>query len=293
MHDDEFYIDVPLVRALLDDQQPQIADLPLAPLPSHGTDHAIYRLGPDLCVRLPRHPGATERHQIEQQWLPFIAPKLPLPIPTVLHRGFPHRDYPAHWSVCRWVEGEDAATTPPEDLNGFAVDLARFVHAFWRISLRDGPRTRRGLPLQTQDTAVRAALNSLQPLLDVTALEPVWQTCLQAPAWNREPVWLHGDLLPSNLLLQGGRLSGIIDFGLMGVGDPACDLITAWSLLDAEARTLFREQLAIDDATWARGRGWALSIALIILPYYWETNPDLVRVAKQILTEIGGVFLSD
>jgi aminoglycoside phosphotransferase (APT) family kinase protein len=286
MHIHEVPIDVPLLKKLLSAQFQKWANLPLSLLRSDGTDNAIYRLGTDMCIRLPRISSAADQVDKEQKWLPHLAPHLPLEIPDILERGRPNADYPWPWSICRWIEGENATTSQITDLRQAAFDLANFIEALHRINSAGGPPSRRGFPLSTQDKDVRSALKSLHGVIDTALLTRIWEECTQASLWDKPPVWIHGDLLPANLLIQDGKLSAIIDFGLMGIGDPACDLIPAWSFLTADTRNIFRTTLGVDDATWTRGRGWALSIALIILPYYWNTNPGLVTVAKRMINEI-------
>ena len=291
MHVDEVEIDAALVRRLLLGQFPRWAELPIAAVSSAGTDNAIYRLGEDLAVRLPRRREAAGQIDKEHRWLPRLAPQLPLAIPIPVELGEPAVGYPYPWSVCRWLEGEDAVVEPITDLFGAAVDLARFVVALHAIDSSDGPspgthNSQRGVPLAQRDAQVRAAIASLHGILDTDAATGAWEAALRAPVWDSPPVWLHGDLHPGNLLVRHGRLSAVIDFGCLGVGDPACDLMVAWTLLTGEAREKFRGGLAVDDAAWARGRGWALSFALIALPYYLETNPVLVGIARRTIDEV-------
>ncbi len=286
MHENEISIDTQLIRQLLIEQFPQYSEHPIKRIKSDGTDNAIFRLGSDLCIRLPRIREADKQIILEQQWLPKLAPSLPLAIPTLIGKGVPHNNYPSHWSIYRWLEGPDAFTEHDIDLNQTAIDLAHFILALQKISTVGAPLSRRGVPLIEQNAAAQQAIESLKNDLDTHTITRIWEDCLQAHAWDKPPVWTHGDLLPANLLIQQRRLSAVIDFGLMGIGDPACDLIPAWSLLTSESRALFRETLGVDDATWMRGRGWALSIALIIIPYYKNTNPGLVAVANRIINEI-------
>ncbi|MGC2310926.1 MAG: aminoglycoside phosphotransferase family protein [Candidatus Babeliaceae bacterium] len=286
MHDDEVNIDLTLVKELLSAQFPQWATLPIEPIQSIGTDNAIYRLGRDMCIRLPRIPGADKHIETEQRWLPKFAPILPLAIPVFLGKGNPHGNYPWHWSIYRWIEGENACTKTIIDQHQAAIDLAQFLIALQKIDPTGGPTSRRGIPLVTQDNEVRSAIKSLHGIIDTQAVTAKWEQCLQAPVWDKLPVWIHGDLLPANLLVQHGRLSGVIDFDSLGIGDPACDLIPAWSVFSSDVRDIFRTKLAVDDATWIRGCGWGLSIALIIIPYYQNSNLGLVSIAKQMIKEI-------
>lgn len=291
MHSDEVETDIALVRRLLAGQFPQWADLPLQPVPSGGTDNAIYRLGNDMAVRLPRIAWATAQVEKEQQWLPRLAPHLPLAIPVPLAKGVPAESYPWHWSVYRWLDGENATMDHLTDPRQAATDLAQFLTALQHIDASEGPLAgtqnfSRGVPLVMRDTAVRDAIALLHGRIDTDAATAAWEESLQATVWNSPPVWIHGDLQSGNLLAINGKLHAVIDFGGLGVGDPACDLMVAWNLFSAESREAFRAALAIDDATWIRGRGWALSVGLIALPYYWDTSPPMVRYAQYTIAEV-------
>jgi aminoglycoside phosphotransferase (APT) family kinase protein len=290
MHIDEVDTDVSLVARLLAAQFPQWVTLPIEPVNSAGTDNALYRLGSDMVVRLPRIQGASGQVDKEHRWLPELAPRLPLAIPVPLARGIPGEGYPWHWSVYRWLAGENAANAPIANPGRVAAELAQFIAALQRIDSTGGPlpgphNSGRGEPLVMRDKATRAAIATLRGTLDAGAAAAVWETALKAPAWGGPPVWIHGDLQPGNLLVHQGRLSAVIDFGCLGVGDPACDLLVAWNLLSAETRQVFRAALAVDDATWARGRGWALSVGLIALPYYRDTNPVLAAISRRAIEE--------
>jgi len=290
MHDDEVETDATLVRRLLTAQFPQWAELPIAPVPSAGTDNALYRLGEDMVVRLPRIDWAAEDVEKEQRWLPRLAPQLPLAIPAPLAQGAPGEGYPWRWSVYQWLNGEDASVARITDPGQAARDLAHFITALREIATTgwpppEPPSASRGVPLATRDTETRAALASLHGLLDTDAATGAWEAALLAPAWDGPPVWIHGDLSPLNLLVKQGRISAVIDFGALGIGDPACDLIPAWNFFSAPTRRIFRAALAVDDATWARGRGWALSIGLIALPYYQHTNLALASIARRAIAE--------
>ncbi len=290
MHVGEVETDVSLVRRLLAAQFPQWADLPIAPVHSAGTDNAIYRLGDDMAVRLPRIHWATGQGDKEQRWLPRLAPLLPLAIPVPLAQGTPAEGYPWHWSVYRWLAGETATINRIAGLRQAASDLAQFIAALQRIDPKGGPlavdHNLRGVPLVMRDTSTREAIAALHSMIDGDAVTTAWEAALQAPEWDRTPVWFHGDLLPGNLLVERGRLSAVIDFGGLGVGDPACDLMIAWALFSGESREVFRAALAVDDATWARGRGHALSWALVFIPYYLHTNPAGVSVARHTINEV-------
>jgi aminoglycoside phosphotransferase (APT) family kinase protein len=286
MHADQLDIDVPLVRRMLAEQFPQWSHLPIEPFPSGGTVNALYRLGDDMAVRLPLIAGAVGDVEKEQRWLPRLAPLLPVAIPIVLGRGVPAAGYPWPWSVYRWLEGENPIVGRIADPVGLATDLAGFITALQRIHPADGPPAYRGVPLATNDSPTRAAIDELHGTVDSEAAAAAWDAALRTPGWPGPPVWVHSDLMPGNLLISRGRLSAVIDFGTAGVGDPACDLIVAWNLLPAGVRNVFRAALDVDDATWARGRGWALSMALIQLPYYQDTNPVIAANARHVINEV-------
>lgn len=291
MHLDEFEVDASLVRRLLLAQFPQWADLPIEPVRSAGTDNVIYRLGRDMVVRLPRIRAASRRLEKEHRWLPRLAPLLPLAIPIPLARGTPGEGYPWPWSVYRWLDGESVTAERFADLRRAATELAAFIAALQEIDPADGPSPGphnfyRGVPLAARDAQTRAAITDLGDTLDVEEATAAWEEAIQAPEWHGRPLWIHGDLQPENLLAKRGRLSAVIDFGGLGVGDPACDLMAAWTLFPADARKVFREALAADDAAWARGRGWALSFGLIALPYYRKTNPALAQIARHAIDEV-------
>ena len=291
MHADEVDTDPSLVRRLLADQFPQWADLPIDRVESSGTDNAIYRLGEDMAVRLPRVAGGTGTIDKELRWLPKLAPLLPVAISQPLAKGSPGQGYPWHWSVHRWLAGESVNVERMADPVGLARDMGSFVAALRRIDTTGGPIAgrdgSRGVPLARRDAATREAIAQLDGVVDSPAVNAAWQAAVRAPTWRRRGVWIHGDLLSGNVLVDAsGRLSAVIDFGCMAVGDPACDVMAAWTLFEAEGREAFRSAIEVDDATWARGRGWALSFALIALPYYMHTNPVFVRDARHVIREV-------
>jgi aminoglycoside phosphotransferase (APT) family kinase protein len=290
MHEDEVHTDVSLVRRLLTAQFPQWADLPIAPVLSAGTDNALYRLGDDKSVRLPRIHWAIGQVEKEHEWMPKLAPHLPFAIPEPIAIGKPGEGYPWHWSVYRWLEGENKTIDNVPDPVQTAIDLAQFIIALQQIDITNGPlaseHNSRGEPLSTRDEATGEAISALHGMIDTDTVTAIWDSALQASEWDRAPVWFHGDLLPGNLLFNNGKLSAVIDFSGLGVGDPACDLMIAWNLFTGESRNTFRKLLAIDDATWTRGRGHALSQALIFIPYYLNSNPVGARNAWRSVEEV-------
>ena len=290
MHDNEVNTDAALVRRLLAAQFPQWADLSIKPVASAGTDNALYRLGDDMVVRLPRIDWAIGQVHKEHKWLPRLAPHLPLAIPTPLVMGQPGEGYPWHWSVYKWLEGENVTIDRIVDPSQAAIALAQFIIALQQIDTAGGPLAKapnsRGAPLATRDISTRKAIAALNGMIDTNAATAAWEVALQASKWNCEPVWFHGDMLPGNLLFEQGRLSAVIDFSGLALGDPACDLMIAWGLFSGESRDVFRAALAVDDATWARGRGHALSQAVIFIPYYLHTNPVGVGNARRMIDEV-------
>ncbi len=292
MHHDEIVSDVGLVRRLVASQLPQWADLPVEPVTSTGTENALFRLGIDMVVRMPLRPSATKPVDKEHEWLPVLAPHLPLPVPVPLARCQPSEAFPWRWSVYPWLDGEDG-TSADVDRPQAARDLADFIAALQSIDPTGGPRPSianygRGVPLALRDDYTRQAIAASEDLVDTDAVTTAWDEAMRAPTWDRPAVWIHGDIAAGNLLFQDGRLSAVIDWGALGVGDPACELVVAWELLDAESRQVFRAELDVDDATWARGRGWALSTAMLALPYYQHTNPFMATQARHKLAAVLG-----
>ena len=288
MHPNEIETDAALVRGLLAGQFPQWAGLRIEPVASYGTDHDIYRLGDHLAARLPRIGWATRQAAKEAEWLPKLAPYLPLALPVQLAMGCPAEGYPFDWSVYEWLPGENA-NGALDDVDQAAVDLAAFVKALRQIDTTGAPPRlphSRGGPLEEGDEQVRHSIAQLGQRIDGDAALRSWEESLNAPVWDGEEVWVHGDLLPGNLLVVDGRLSAVIDWGGLNVGDPACDLQPAWNVFVGDSRMRFRAELEVDDPSWLRGRGWALYQAVSALPYYWDTNPGIVRQASHALAQV-------
>jgi aminoglycoside phosphotransferase (APT) family kinase protein len=281
-------ISIDLARRLVDTQFSRWAGLPLELLYPAGSDHVIYRLGKKLAVRLPRHAGAIGQASKELEWLPRLAPYLPLAIPVPLAVGEPAFGYPWPWSVSRWLDGEVATAEELADSPAAAVQLGEFLIALHQfapaeilaLATRENLRTR---PLTERDQATRAAISAVDGVFDGAALTRLWDEALSAPGWDRPPVWVHGDFHTGNLLTVGGRVSAVIDWGGLAVGDPACDLTVAFTLMSARSRADFRATLEMDDATWTRGRGWALTTGLNAYTTYAAVSP---RVAAQTTRQI-------
>ncbi|MGW0836150.1 aminoglycoside phosphotransferase family protein [Streptomyces prunicolor] len=290
-------IDETLVRGLIAEQFPQWADLPVKQAESQGMDNATYRLGDEMSVRLPRYPRWEGQVVREQRWLPYLAGQLPMQISVPLAMGRPGLGYPFPWSVYRWLEGENAVPGGLTDLRQTATDLAEFIGALWRIDSAGGPPPEwsngfRGVDLADErDSPVvadrmRARIAALDGLVDTDAVRAVWRTALDTPRWDGPPVWIHGDPAPGNLLAVNGRLSAVIDFGTVAVGDPACDMIAAWLFLDPDARAVFRSVLQVDDDTWARGRAWGLTGLLPSPSDLTGDDPVRAATARRRLDEL-------
>ena len=287
---DEVDINVSLAGRIVAAQFPQWADLPVEPVEFDGWDNTTFRLGEDMSVRLPSAAAYAPQVEKEHRWLPRLAPFLPLPIPVPLAKGKPGEEYPFPWSVYHWLDGEPATVGRIDDLAGFATTLADFLTALQRIDPTDGPPPGRhnffrGGSLTVYDAESRQAISALEGEIDADAATATWEAALAA-TWHGAPVWFHGDVAAGNLLVEGGRLSAVIDFGTSGVGDPACDLAIAWTLFGGESRDALRSALRQDDATWARGRGWALWKALITLAEHIGSNPSEAEIARRVIDEV-------
>ncbi len=287
MHADEVEVDEELVGRLLATQMPAIADRTLGPVEPWGTDNAIWRLGDDLVLRLPRIPGATGQIDLEATWLPRLAPHLPVAVPDPVAVGEPGHGYPFPWAVHRWIPGT-GATLDQIDPCAFAPDLAAVVRALQTVSTAGAPAARnRARPLREYDGPTRRAIARASHLIDAEAATAVWEEALAAPAHGDPTVWVHGDL-EGNCLVRDGRLCGLVDWGSACAGDPAVDVQVIWSPLFTEAsRQTFLDALAVDAATLARSRGAAINQACAALPYYLHTYPLIVERSWHKLAALG------
>jgi aminoglycoside phosphotransferase (APT) family kinase protein len=307
LHDDEIPIDAGLVRALVDRAMPHCAGLPVRRLDWSGSTNALFRLGNDLLVRLPRQPGGSAAIAKEAKWLPVLGPSLPAGVPEVVAVFGPGCGYPEHWSVVRWIDGEHpevvTPTTPVDPRRAdLAVGLAGVVNALGRAEVTSeavsDPALQwyRGEPLATMDAVTRQNIGRCRALgdfgYDLDAAERLWDEAIRLPGAKDRlaPRWYHGDLTAENLLVRDGRLAAVLDFGGLSVGDPAVDLAVAWEVLDPPAREIFRRNLGVDDATWLRGRAWALILTFMIW-YYWATMPQRrtrsIAVGRNVLADAG------
>jgi aminoglycoside phosphotransferase (APT) family kinase protein len=286
-------IDEDLVRRLIGAQFPQWADLKVEAVLPGGWDNRTFRLGERVLVRLPSGAAYAPQVEREQRWLPHLAPLLPVLIPTPIAMGQPSADYPWCWSVFTGLNGQPATFILTDDQRQFALDLAEFLAALHCVDPTGGPlpgrdNFYRGGALEIYDTEVRQALEVLEETVDAASCTAVWDSGLES-RWDGKRVWVHGDFSAGNLLMTDGRLCGVIDFGQCCVGDPACDLAIAWTLLDERGRAVFRTALKPDTATWARGRAWALWKALIVAAKLADTNAGekarACRTLENVLTD--------
>jgi len=288
MHPGEVRAEADQVARLVRAQFPQWSDLPVTPVAQSGTDHHLFRLGAQLVARMPKIDWAIDQAASDSSWLPQLAPHLPLPVPAPLAVGKPGEGFPWPWSIAPWLVGENPTA---ENIDGavLAADLAAFVLALRAIDPTGGPAKTgedRGVPLSARDRSTRAAIAELDRRVDGAAVTRAWADAVTAPRWGHPGRWLHGDLLAGNLLVRNGRLAAVIDWGAVGVGDPAADVTPAWNVLSPTGRTVYRDGLGCDDATWRRGRGWALSTSVIALPYYWDTARDIAAHSRQTIDAV-------
>jgi aminoglycoside phosphotransferase (APT) family kinase protein len=292
LHDDEVPVTVDDVRRLVAAQLPRWKDLPITPVAESGTDHRLFRLGDALVARMPKIGWAARHAASDARWLPRLAPHLPLTVPAPLALGEPDDAYPFAWSVAPWLPGQAVADPLDPTADGnldrdtAAEQLGAFVAALRRIDAAGAPvkaGTARGVPLARLDDSVREAIAASGSRIDGRAATRAWERALAADPHAGPGTWIHGDLMPGNLLVEHGRLTAVIDWGALGVGDPAADLVPAWQLFDGRSRAAFREAAGVarDDAAWERGRGWVLVQAVVALPYYWDRWPAFGRASQR------------
>jgi len=281
-------IDAGLVRRLLKAQFPRWAELAVEPVQVEGWDNRTYRLGESMTVRLPTAAGYAPAVDKEDRWLPILAPQLPVAVPEPLGKGVPGEGYAFNWSIRRWLSGEPSSPERIDDLVEFAVAVAEFIRALQRCDATDGPVAgahsfHRGAPPVYYDDETRRALVALEGQVDTVAAAAVWEAAIGS-VWDGPPTWFHGDIASGNLLVEDGKLSAVIDFGTSGVGDPACDLVIAWTMFEGESRAAFRRTVGQDEGTWARARGWALWKALIVMADGQSIDVNR-RVIDQVLAD--------
>jgi aminoglycoside phosphotransferase (APT) family kinase protein len=287
MHDGEAEIDVALVRRLVTAQFPRLASLQIREVSSTGTVNAMYRLGDQLCARLPRLPRYVASLEREWRWLPALAPGLTLRVPEPVALGQPAAEYPFTWVIYRWIDGHPYADQLIDDERQAARDLARFVAEIRQIPpAADAPAAGRR-PLAQLDAGTRASIAAAAAdVIDHRAALAAWESALRSPAWEGQPGWIHADLLRPNLLVADGCLRAVIDFGSAGIGDPATDVIPAWAVFGPAGRAAFRDALGVDDGTWRRARGIALHQAAALIPYYSVSNPAFAALGRRTVEQV-------
>ena len=298
LHDDEVDIDASLVARLLAEQFPRWAGLPIQVVASSGTDNVTFRVGSDLAVRLPRTGSTQGQVEKDLTWMPRLAPHVPLAIPEPLALGAPGADYPFTWGVYRWLEGDAYQLDQLPDPAAAAQDLAGFVRSLQTVDTTGAPVPpddpfSRGTPLAPRDGMFREALEELRDEFDTGLVLAAWERSLAADTWDGPPRWIHGDLMPGNVLVADGKLSAIIDFGTAWAADPAADLLAAWYMFSGDSRRAFREAMEVDQDTWVRARGWVLSLKIIAIPYYRTRNPASVLGVHDDIDELLADFTAE
>lgn len=290
MSNDNLTSDVSLAKQLVKQQFPHWTKLPIKAVESGGTDNNIFRLGAHICLRLPRRPDAIAQVAREQEFLPRFN-NLPLQVPQPLALGKPTNAYTSPWTICNWIDGQEAHLDNIDNVNDMAQQLAQFLTALHQVNIDGAPLAsedtgNRGVDLSLKHLGTSKAINGVSNEYDAKILTKIWQQARDQPKWQSAPVWLHGDIKPDNLIAKNGQLAAVIDFGLMAVGDPAVDLMLAWSVLPPTARAIFKAILQTDENTWARGRGWALSVSLIALDYYKVSNVKLANLSRHTINQV-------
>ncbi len=275
-----------LATALIAEQFPQFSHLSISPVPHGGNDNRTFHLGSDMLIRLPSAEGYVRQVEKEQKWLPKIAPLLPLPIPVPIAMGMPSPSYPWNWSIYKWLEGESANSLALSDthLETIAAQLAHFLNAFHQFDAAGAPAPGlhnwwRAAHTSVYDEQTRELIEKLKSFIDVDKASKLWQRALNSK-WEKEPVWVHGDVASGNLLVKDNRLAAVIDFGCMGIGDPACDLTIAWTFFRGKSREIFKSKMPLDEETWTRARGWAMWKALYEISVL--KNKSGAALAKQM-----------
>ncbi|WP_441247203.1 aminoglycoside phosphotransferase family protein [Kitasatospora sp. McL0602] len=283
IHENEIRVDEAVVRSLLREQRPEWATLPVSPAGA-GTDNTMYRLGTGLVVRLPRTQDNAQAVRKEQAWLPRLAPHLPCRIPEPVHVGTPSAVFPFAWSVYRWIDGDEVAFGSVTDWAAFGADLAAVVRSLHSVPLMGAARRGelswyRGGGLRACDRSITTYFDECRTLqgldLDIRRLQRLWRSALELPEPSGRQVWLHGDLKPSNLLVQQGKLHAVLDFGCLSVGFPDAEHSTLWDL-PPEARQAYWDATDLDEVTWLRARAWAVAVGVAGVSYYWTTYPAFV-----------------
>lgn len=285
-------INIDLVQQLIVSQFPQWAHLPIVPFEFGGCDNRTFHLGNAMSIRLPSAEEYARQVKKEQEWLPKIATHLPLPIPEPIAMGMPSKDYPWYWSIYKWLEGESANCLMLSDahLEIIAAQLAQFLRAFHQFDAEDAPAPGlhnwwRAAHTSVYDAETKSLMEKLKDFIDVNNARSLWQRAINSK-WNRDPVWVHGDVASGNLLVRDNKLAAVIDFGCMGIGDPACDLTIAWTFFNGQSRNIFKANLDFDEETWARARGWAMWKALYEISELEDKSGAALAKQMQIINAV-------
>ncbi len=279
-----------LVRRMITKQFPQWSHLTIRPVAEMGNDNRTFHLGDTMSVRLPSQKCYAAQAQKEQYFLPKLQKHLTMKIPTIVGEGEACDEFPYAWSIYAWIDGETAKRENIVDKVQFAKDLAEFLLAFQSIDCSCGPvagehNFYRGGDLAVYNQETREVIACLEGYFDSEQLLSLWEESLQSK-WDKPPVWVHGDLVATNMLVKDGKLHAIIDFGILGVGDPACDLSMYWTFFDKEEREVFKKTLALDEDTWIRARGWVLWKSLLLFREYLGNDERKEQEAKRIIMDI-------
>ena len=290
--EDKLEITTTIVTALIAEQFPQFSHLPIRPVANGGNDNRTFRLGSEMSIRLPSGEEYVRQVQKEQTWLPRIATHLPLPIPSPISMGLPSKDYPWNWSIYKWLEGTSANSLELNDahLEIIAFQLAEFLKEFHQFDADGAPAPGlhnwwRAAHTSVYDAETRELIEKLNGFIDADKAIKLWQRAINSK-WDQAPVWVHGDVASGNLLVKDNKLAAVIDFGCMGIGDPACDLTIAWTFFRGKSREIFKATLRLDEDTWARARGWAMWKALYEISVLVDKSGAALATQRQIIDAV-------
>jgi aminoglycoside phosphotransferase (APT) family kinase protein len=281
-----------LVTKLISEQFLQWKDLPIKSVPHQGCDNKTFRLGDHMLVRVPSSEEYVRQVKKEHKWLPLLAPNLPLPIPEPIAMGKPSKYYPWNWSIYRWLDGDSANSLKLDDINleTIALQLAHFLNEFHKFDAAGAPTPGlhnwwRAAHTSVYDAETRMLIYKLKNFINVDKATSLWEVAISSK-WGKDPVWVHGDISSGNILLKDNKLSAVIDFGCMGIGDPACDLTIAWTFFKNKSREVFKNSIGLDPNTWSRARGWALWKALYELSQLEDKSSTKAIEQKRIIHDV-------
>ncbi|MGB0934552.1 MAG: aminoglycoside phosphotransferase family protein [Alphaproteobacteria bacterium] len=286
LHKNETKLSIEIIRELLNDQFPDWADLSIKPLSHQGTDNVMLKLGNDKIIRLPRTQRSEASLIKECLWLPIIGDRLSIQIPHIIGNGQPSKEYPYQWAIVNFLQGSSPSDNNPLDLAQAAIDLSRVRKELQSVDTTDAPLCSRKYPSIIHDAETSPLIPALSDTFDSAQITKLWEAALDLAPWQGNPVWLHGDIHTGNLLVQDGAITGIIDFGMSGIGDPACDLMVAWTLFTKDTRQIFHDAVAPDQATWNRAKAYALHFGIMAYSYYKDRDPFVANIAKNTLGEV-------